>query len=266
MSGWGTIPYGTGPFGFGLWASLFIVDTFVLNERMIRVILSRQPQATSPIVEHDVLNPRSWEITRGDTGEAYTVMGAALVAPQTVDIYTLQKWGDIFVEHTVSAPDLFDSSGNPIVLPFSDTFKGCVARKLSATPQGQVDLLNPQFPDQDGTGGALVIGSSGDYQHESGIPFLRKLIIRRLVTDIGGFFHLDQYGLGLRAKQATIGSDLQRLKGLIERQVALEPEFSAVRATLRLTPTGILYIGIKARLSSSNEEVQIEIKAGVQNQ
>lgn len=266
MPGWGTIPWGLGPWGFGSFASLFIVDTFVLNERMIRVVLSRQPQTISPISPHDALDPRNWTITRGDTGAAYTVLGVALVAPQTVDIYTLQKWGDLFVTHTVSAPTLRDSGGAAIVLPWSDTFKGCVARKLSATAQGQVDLFNPQFGDAESAGGTLEITTSGDYAHESGVPYLRKLIIRRLVTDIDGFFHLDQYGLGLRAKHATVGSDLQRLKGLIERQVALEPEFSVVRATLKLTPTGILYITIKAKLSPSNEEVQVEIKAGVQNQ
>ena len=266
MPGWGTIPWGLGPWGFGSFSSLFIVDTYVLTERSVRVVLSKEPQTISPIVPHDALDPRNWVITRGDTGAAYTVMGVVMAAPQTVDIYTLQKWGDIFVTHTVDASALWDSSGAPIVLPFTDTFKGCVARKLSATAQGQVDLLNPQFGDAESVGGTLTITTSGDYAHESGVPYLRKLIIRRIVTDIGGFFHLDQYGLGLRAKQSTIGSDLQRLKGLIERQVALEPEFAAVRAKLSLTPTGILSITIKAKLAPSNEEVQVEIKAGVQNQ
>lgn len=263
MAGWGTIPWGTGPWGFGIYADLFIADCFVLNERMLRVILSRPPQATSPIAAHDALNPTVWTIYNPSTQKYLKVLGAAMTGERTVDLYTLEKFSSYLVDHEVSAPTLWSASGTPIVLPYSDTFLGVVAKKLAPTKQGEVDIANPQFQSDHSIGGTWEISSSGDYSKESGTPYLRKLIVRRLTTGQGEFFHLDDYGLGLNVKGPLTTSDMIRLKGIVERQLGREPDFAAVRATLALNTNGVLTINIRVRIQPGNEEVNIPIKVPV---
>ena len=89
----------------------------------------------------------------------------------------------------------------------------------------------------DVSGDALITTSSGQYDRESGIPLLKKLIIRRLTTVVDSYLHLvgHNYGLGLRSKDVFRNADLVTLKADVEQQVKLEPEVSDCTATISFT-------------------------------
>ena len=52
-------------------------------------------------------------------------------------------------------------------------------------------------------GGSLRIGADGDYVADEGTELMKKLILRRLLTPKGAFFHLPDYGYGLAVKEPT---------------------------------------------------------------
>jgi hypothetical protein len=95
---------------------------------------------------------------------------------------------------------------------------------------------------------SLRIGSNGDYQDMSGADLLRKLVLRRLMTPRGGFFHLPQYGLGIIEKR--LWPDIAVLKGQVEREVRREPEVVDDAASIQLTTGGVLTVRVKAVLVS----------------
>jgi len=94
------------------------------------------------------------------------------------------------------------------------------------------DVSNPQTYLGSPTPSTLQVSSSGDYAEDSGDTLLRKLVIRRLLTRPGGFFHLPDYAW-VRPQEATAArSDVAKLKARIAAQVMLEPEAKGVTVNL----------------------------------
>ena len=95
------------------------------------------------------------------------------------------------------------------------------------------DVSNPQTYLGSPTPSTLQVSSSGDYAEDSGDTLLRKLVIRRLLTRPGGFFHLPDYGLGFDLKKPPpLAGDVAKLKARIAAQVMLEPEAKGVTVNL----------------------------------
>jgi phage baseplate assembly protein W len=102
----------------------------------------------------------------------------------------------------------------------------------------------------------------GDYSLVSGADLVKKLILRRLVTQRGGFSHLPNYGTGVIAiKEPLNSAGLARAKQEIERQVLLEPEVKEVSVSLSLdNANGILTIIVKGRLKPTGESFSASFK------
>ena len=115
-------------------------------------------------------------------------------------------------------------------------------------------------PSADGTaiGGTLVINSAGDYELESGAPLLKKLIIRRLITKPGGFFHLPGYGVGIGTKELLPAANLIKLRADVLKQVRREKEVSKASVQLTLSTQNKLTIIVKAR-TVTGENVDFSI-------
>lgn len=114
--------------------------------------------------------------------------------------------------------------------------------------------------------GTLTIDSGGDYASESGPAFVRKLILRRLTTKPGEFFHLPNYGLGLREKEPLPVNNLRALAKAIEQQVALEPEVSAVKANLSYAANAaILYVKVQAQLRQTGQQLVVPMAVPTQS-
>lgn len=108
--------------------------------------------------------------------------------------------------------------------------------------------------------GTLIITSGGDYASQSGQDLIKKLIVRRLISKPGDFFHLPNYGLGLRIKEPIPNVDLRKLAVQIEEQVNLEPEVAESRASLSYAAgTGTLLINLKVRLKATGDVIQTDL-------
>jgi hypothetical protein len=119
------------------------------------------------------------------------------------------------------------------------------------TAQGRFDLANPQFV-VDAAGnvvalGTLQVDSTGDLALETGIPYLRKRIIRRLTTPTGAFLHMLNYGLAIPQKRNMRPSEMIRLKVLAEQQIRQEPDVVAAQVSLSSPRPGsdILFVSVQ---------------------
>jgi hypothetical protein len=225
----------------------------------VRVVLSDVPAAVSTVVLGDALDPRSWFVTT-ENAVPLLVLAVHQESAQVFDLYLLDKLGNALVTHTVGSLVLRAAAGGLIGSPNSATFLGCAYASPAASPLALVDIGNVLRSDTD-VGGTLIVGSDGDYSSQSGGDFLNKLVIRRLTTELGAFFHLTSYGLGLRNKEPLGNSDLVRLRVSIETQLSREPEFSKVHVRLVLSTDNSMTIEVRAILRRSNTQVLIPVTA-----
>lgn len=254
--------YGYEELGFdpyGIDASVSVVSAYAIGERQVRVELAAFPLAQSVIDEGDALNPTTWVVQTSN--EQFTVLSVSVVSssPPVFELYTLQKFASSLIEHEVGSTTLRDGAGYLIGAPYFAPFFGCEANAETETSAGALDFENSPF-DTDRPAGTLAVGSNGDYKNHAGLPFLRKLIVRRLTTMPGGLFHLPEYGIGIKLKEPLKSSDLMSLRSDLRKTLLEEPEFSDVSSRLQLFADGRLQIEIRGRLRS-NQEVIVPIEA-----
>jgi len=268
MSGWGSGGWGTSPWGGGSGGFvLSFVSALATSERTVFVMLSGEALALTPLTVGDALNPSTWQVETLD-GLGATVRTLTVLATRPVlgnlgfELYTLEKFDSYLVTHVVKSTTLLSATRVLVGLPNSAEFPGVVADRSSLARQAPSlrDIQNHPHSSQE-LSGAFNITAAGDYQTEEGVALLRKLIIRRLTTTPGEFFHLDpqNYGIGLRLKEPLTISDIPKLQVEVQRQVQLEPEVDAATARVTLNRQGILTIALRVRLKSA-QEVPIEFQ------
>lgn len=258
MSGWGSGGWGSGGGGLGM----HFTAAYAVSERQVRVKLNAQPMALSTIATGDALNPKTWTLVRNDTGESLIPMAVGVIDAYTVEIYLLKKLPPFLVLETVAAVGLLDASGASVISPYSAVINGCIRAPIAQVPDGMVDFANIPIS-EDQIGGVLTVGSSGDYETQSGDDFLRKLVFRRLTVAPNEFFYLAEYGLGLRIKEPFFTQDLAKLQAAAQLQLLQEPEFATVRVRVTLTSDDVLYLHVTVTLRATNRQVKLSIPAQV---
>jgi len=247
--GWGATPWGDGSGSAAPLTGFYVVSAEALTSNTVLVTLSENVIAVSPIGPGDATNVANWVLIREDTNATVLIL---LIEPgtdpATVIITGLGSWKRN-VRYRVEAANLVSTTDDLLVDPKFAEFEAlAVAPGPDATQTpGLIDIKDP------------VVDTAGDYVLESGIDMLKKLIIRRLTTAPGAFFHLadHDYGLGLRDKEIYRGTDLVILRTGIERQVKLEPEIAAVAADVELTSDNVLFVRLRGRLKASGQSFDI---------
>lgn len=265
MSGWGTGGWGGDPWG-GVGGSLSISSAFATSERTVQVTVSVDALVLTPLTAGDALNPTTWTVVTLDgvtDVRTFIVLAVRVVSPNKVfELYTLEKFDNYLVTHQVRSTTLLSAARLLIGPPTSANFAGVVASRVGAAAVPRLRDLENLSQSPDTLSGVLLTTAAGDYRTEEGAALLKKLIIRRLTTRPGEFFHLDptNYGIGLRVKERLTISDLPRLKAEVERQVAREPEVDRAQASVSLDRRGILTIALRVRLRASNQEVPVQFQ------
>jgi hypothetical protein len=256
---WGTTPWGGSAIGTGI----HVVSAVALSTREVLVTLSGAAMDIAPTAPGDALNPDTWTIQRLDT---FDFLHVVLVSPTSPSAYVLtivEEFGPVTATHRASSSTLLDATGALLVNPRNADFAGIIA-DTKATQAAQIaerraiqsDIANPQTPGPNGGFiSALVMDSSGDYMLESGNDLVKKLIVRRLMSSPGDFFHLPDYGIGFKVKEPVPVSDLTKLQAEVELQVHKEPEVQDVRAVLSVTAQAgdnVVMIRLKVKTRSGN--------------
>lgn len=267
MSGYGIAPYGTGLFGYATPPPpMTFASVFAISDRVVQVKLTVEPLHSSTTGDGDAVNPSTWQISVPSTGRVLTPISVEMVDAFTYNILTLQTFAPAQIDMLLVTSSLKDT--NQIPFPtLSAPFKGALAsnaasdeKRTAASGYALSDIANKVTGLEDYVGGTLQISSGGDYVTETGPDLLKKLIVRRVISKPGDFFHLPKYGVGLREKEPLPVVDLRKLAKAIEMQVAEEPEVAEVKASLAYAASsGILNIGLKARMRTTGQQIAVAV-------
>lgn len=267
LDDFGLLPYGDAAGAIGV----FLASARAVSTREVDVTVSNLVQDNSPFLVGDALNPNTWMLQNLATFAFLNVVEVEQVGTYTYRLLLLEELGSADQTHRVSSLSLLDVGGAPIVSPRSADFLGLLdantlttADRLANRRVRTRDFANLQVPSQAYQAGTLQLDASGDYKLESGAPLVKKLILRRLMSTPGDFFHLPNYGIGLRVKEPLPIADLVKLKAAVENQCAKEPEVEAASARLTLTTDGELTVSVRARLRKTGDEVDIAYTTGAQ--
>lgn len=248
-------------------ATLAMGPAVAIATNTVQVTFAAAPLAQSVIGTNDALNPASWTILRADTGATFPIMNISQVSGTVFNVSIYDRFAGSLVQHLVATPTLLDPYGNTISGSPTAAFQGVLA-DAQATQDAQSaanryvlsDVANPPIPltgNSDG-GGVRIITQTGDFATESGNNLLKKLILRRLSTSPGGFFHLPTYGVGNRVKEKLNNADFAALKKNISDQVLLEPEVTNVSVTALQDPnTGAVTFTIRVATASGTFEMEV---------
>ena len=271
MSGWGTGPWGTGPWGaltpHG--PPVSVTSVYAISTNEVQVTASGPLLQRSPVLPGDATNPSTWRVVRGDTNTIVPVVAITMTAPNIAVLRTLFTLPVFGVTLTLYAPNLLDSfavsvSGLPATFPGVTEEAYSTPQQSAVTMTGAaVDLLNRQTPASDGSLTGTLIVKDGDYRNQFGTDLLRKLIIRRIITRPGDFFHLPTYGVGVRVKQPLPGGDMLKLKAAIIKQIQLEPNVDNVNVTLTQT-ANLLTIAVSVTVKPTGERLDVGVPLQLQ--
>ena len=242
---WGIDPWGVSPWGAGTLVS--VVRCAPLTTHSVYIQLAAPPVAESVIGVGDALNPASWFVQRDDLTKTWTVIGVRLISPAEYELRTRTALENVRRTHRAGSTVLRNPAGVMIEAPYYQTFLGVAAdTNVRLAPTGAYDLANQPAGLSDG-GGTLVVLSGGNYARIQGPEFFKKLILRRLTTTPGSYFHIDKndYGIGLKIKQPLRASNLIAFQTAVEQEMIKEPGISSCEASARLEPGGILFLSIK---------------------
>jgi hypothetical protein len=210
----------------------------------VQVTFSSPPLAQSPNGTNDALNPQSWTLTRLDTGATFPVVSVVPlnedeVSPVDFLVSIYGTFPDFSVTLQAATPTLLAADGSTIGTPFTATCPGLIAVAVSNPDElassmslSPTDIANPPFSGLTG-GGTLQVGPDGDYVSDTGITLLKKLIIRRLFTSLGGFYHLPDYGAGLAVKSPLPLGEVVKFQQNIVQQV--QKETGVAKAAAQVT-------------------------------
>lgn len=281
--GYGVSPWGTGPWGDGYPETGPDAQggkAYAVGDRVVRVELEIEPLHFAITGFGDALNPRSWQIQDPATGRLWNLLSVRQVDNKIYEILTLESLPRYFTELELASFDLVTLDGIPYpTLRF--LFNGCYLAvnntsdsRLTANGVVQKDITNAMVPQinadtsqlaigtvyGDLVSGTLEIDSAGDYTSQSGVPFVKKLILRRLIARKGDFFHLPDYGIGLRVKEPLPVNDLRKLAAAIEQEVNKEPEVQASKANLSYSASAsALNVQILVRLKPNGQTAQVAL-------
>ena len=259
--------YGAGSKGLGT----SILSAVAISTRMVKVALSREPLHSSNFVQGDALNPSTWSVQNLATLAFLHVVGVTPYSSTSYGLLTLEEFGDVTVLHAASSATLRSPDGQVLHAPRAADFYGLLdeneatqAARLAKQRVTSRDIQNTQsaFAQMNGT---LLVDKAGDYESVSGAALVKKLILRRLMSRPGDFFHLPKYGIGLRDKEPVTGGNLGKLKTEIERQVLLEPEVGVAAVSLALATNGTLTVQVKATLRTTGQVVAFSVPVGQQS-
>lgn len=277
---WGTGSYGTGPYGGSGGSAISISGARAASTHSVIVSLSSAPQDEDPFKSGDVLNPQTWTVQHLVTLDFFTVIAVRQVVPPQkrgsfdpalfeYEVQLLEPLDNHLVQHQVKSLTLRSAAGVLITAPNSADFAGLVEEidPVAKTEQRRFptrDLANPPTPAESGEGGiggTLRIDSDGDYTTVSGVELVKKLVLRRLFTKPGGFFHLPNYGFGLAIKEPVRGGDVITLKADLERAMKLEPDIDRALATVQTDRRGILTLLLRFTLAGTGQEIKVGVQS-----
>lgn len=246
------MPMGTGPMGTSSLGGLF--DAVVVDASTIDVTTV----ALDPVFMTDASR---WSVTPVGLGDIVTVVSVTEQVSETQWRLSLTPGMSLgSLAYTITFDDT--GSGLPVdsaclsLTVLSPAAAAVVPTPLTAllTTDLPFDIANPQLVRDAAVIdppplGQYQVTDRGDFALDNRLQSLRKRIMRRISTSVGGFALLPGYGFAIAEKGIVRPSELVRLAADAKAQTEREPE--VVRATVSVqqlrTAPEIVVVFVKAR-------------------
>jgi hypothetical protein len=244
------------------------------NSNTARVFFSAEPKHISPLGADDVLLRDNWTISlvSGPDGVTEPVVELVENVVARTDV-AAGVWGvDVRMDRPLiqraeyliiggaaisSADGAFTLSPNP---DDRDQFEGC--SKMPVRGQKKPAEIDPRLDFYyDTFAGVYRLSSGNDYQTHGGRDALWKRIIRRIISAPSGFYHLEDYGAGVKVKGPFDPTRVGKLRLDILEQVRREEEVLAAKVDVR-SDAQVLFINVVAKAREEDVAVGLEISDG----
>ena len=265
----GLLPFGdVSPWGGPGTVSLITIMAIGTNELV--AFFTSAPKCRDPLGFRDTRNPLYWAITPVDP-VSIGFNGEVVVEPGKPRPRAPAPWiGRCFVDpidatqvHVVTVPQLqtgvqYDITVGPIRGVDCEEFSGLatfrvLARNRPARSTSRIaavdtyrDYANPIFEIDKRT--SQIVPGPGFWQYDEtgeivlddAAGSLKKRVLRRITTLLGGFAHLPTYGVPSMLGTMARGDDIQALALRLQEQIREEPDVRDASVTVRAlsTPAG----------------------------
>ncbi len=276
MPGFGTSAWGTSPWGTGIAAAAFALDHVrVIDANTVRATFTDVPQQLHDRIVSDALNPFNYAlaVVTGPNGTwAPTVAKVYQVDadPLSVDLRLDRTLpGTMRSQQTslrVTVVNVLSAAGAPMIgAAYKDFYAlNQVVNETTRRLERSVgrDLSNPFTPNSP-AGGTFRIGASGDYKFDTGLALVKKLIYRRLLTPKGAFFHMPEYGMGLKPKSVAYPYMLTSARAEMKRQILQEPEVQdcSVKVTQNAHQMVIFFVHVRTK-QGVEDDLKLTVQPG----
>lgn len=250
--------YGIAEWGLGTWGTsseISLVGAVAITTHSVMVTLSRPPRASSPLARTDALNPSIWEVKLADGSKTWPVVAVQRVSPVRLLLHVRTPFESVNKVHVVRSTFLESDTGVSISAPYDAEFRGVWSDVRIRSSEERSDLAHGEV-----FNGGLVVTEGGDYARVYGPDMLKPLILRRLTTSPGSYFHMapEEYGTDLKTKELLKDSQLPTLKKRVEEEILKEPGVTAVSVRVSLQANRL---EIRANVSMSANEFSISVSA-----
>lgn len=266
LGGFGTMGLGSGPFGSG--GSFAIASAVADSTRSVVVTFVTPPAASDPATFWDALRVANWSLNAliPNTAAVRLPQYVERVSSTQVRVFFDGELDPFALYRIVASPFLRSASGAAIVgtcrtFEFYGLDRYVAERGAQPGREIASDIANPWSAfdaarDPDAALGTFQIDSDGDYSLDEGRIYLRKRVIRRATTSVGGFFHLPTYGFGFDQKGLITPDLLRRTQSLATSQILQEPGVLSARVTATQDPTdpSVVVLDIRIRDTNGNSD------------
>jgi hypothetical protein len=238
------------PFGAPVYPLISVLSYQQKTRNTVDIVFDDEPQNIDPIDPDDSLYELNYTTT---------VTGTELDDPIRLIQYieyigdnTIRLWYDGALvtdgDYSISITGIRGDSGSflspdPTVITFNAFGLSRKSREPLLPEQVSIDIANPQLFSQAGQDQSLAtfqIDDDGDFENDRGRPSLKKRIIRRAITQTGGFLHLPDYGLGFKKGSLLTTTELRRIQLTAESQARKEPEVLEAVALISQPTPGVV--------------------------
>jgi len=235
----------------------FVIFWTPAASNVARVFLNVEPTHQSVLGATDVLNRLNWNVSLVSgpgTSPVIEQVENAQAQPTAVDGYPLAWSVDLRLDRPITqatsylvvASNLVAFNGAALAAPPFD--RGVSAGDMLVRPRWQPPVVKGAIDYRYETfEGRYSVDSRGDIDVHTGVEYLKKRVFRRLLSHPGGFFHLPDYGVGLRPKVLMSTTDIARTQKAIEKQVLAEEDVAAVSVAVSLLASSALLVVIKVK-------------------
>jgi hypothetical protein len=294
MTAFGLLPFGTvSPWGGP--GSISLITILAIGTNELLAFFTSPVKCRDPLGFRDTRNPLYWTITPVDPIHV-GINGEVIVDPGKRRPSPPAPWiGECFLDvddptvvHLRTVPQLetgidYDVEVGPIRGDACETFAGLstfrvTARARPPRPTSRIaaldtyrDYANPVFVlDRSGQlvpgPGFYQFDETGEIVLDDAAGSLKKRVLRRITTALGGFVHLPRYGLPPMLGTVARDGELQVIASRLQEQILDEPDVldASVTASVEATAAGgIVRLVVRAQQRSIGEiSFLVQVPAG----